>query len=100
MQRWWSLLGLALLSLILIAYALPFHAYVIELQADGSSLGEIPGEVIRFIGLAIGSVPLVILAALALFSRRFRAWAIPCKFTGSAMIIGTLILGLFLRSLD
>lgn len=90
---------MALLILILIAYAVPFHGFLIEPEPDGSSLGEIPAEVIRFVGLAIASVPLVILGTLALFFRRFRAWATPWKFVGSALIIGLPLLGLIFGSL-
>src|ERR1700730_6831825 len=98
MHRWRILLSLALLILLMTAHALPFHNYVIELQPDGKSLGEISAETIRALGIALASIPLVVLSALSLFAPRFRASATPWKFVGAAFIVGVMALGLIFRS--
>jgi hypothetical protein len=98
MHRWRILLSLALLILLMIARALPFHNCVIELQPDGKSLGDISAEKIRALGIALASVPLAVLGVLAFLAQRFRAWATPWKFVGAALIIGVMALGLIFGS--
>ncbi|MGA3024143.1 MAG: hypothetical protein ABSF98_05185 [Bryobacteraceae bacterium] len=95
MRRWSALFGIAFVTLLLVAYIVPVHDCIIDLQPDGTNLGTIPSEQIRIAALVIASFPLVALAAIVTLSGTIRAKSKPVGGTcvGVATIVGFLMLG-------
>lgn len=89
---WLRSMGLAILTLVIASYVLPFHQVLIDLQPNGVNLGTITASEIRLAGFVIASFPLAVLGGITLLSKRFRAWGKPWKWTGSALILGLFLL--------
>jgi hypothetical protein len=91
MARWNKYFGLAFVGLILGTVILPFHDYFIELQPDGKTLGRISAWIVRFVAVAFGSLPLLILSVIAEKSQRvrlsLRLWSIAATSVLSFMLV-------------
>jgi hypothetical protein len=93
MRRWLTPVCVALAGLILTASILPFRDQTLELQADGKNLGRIPALVYRILAVALGSLPLWILAAAVGISRRLRASIHDAnKPVATAFVLGALLM--------
>jgi len=91
-----ALLGGATAILLTVAFAVSVPEYCVELQPDGTNLGCFPGEDIRLVGIAFGSIPLAMSAAMLSFSstRRMNAPV----YVGVALTVGLLMLIYLLRT--
>jgi len=91
-----ALLGGAIAILLTVAYAMSVPQYCMELQPDGTSLGCFRGEDIRLLGIAFGSIPLAMSAAM-IFSPGTRRMNAPV-YVGIAPSVGLLMLFYLLRT--
>jgi hypothetical protein len=91
-----ALLGGAIAILLTVAFAISVPQHCMELQPDGTSLGCFPGQDIRLVGIAFGSIPLAMSAAM-IFASGTRRMNVPV-YVGIALTLGLLMLIYLLRT--
>ena len=91
-----ALLGGAIAILLIVAFTISVPQYCIELQPDGKSLGCFPGQDIRLVGIAFGSIPLAMSAAM-IFASGTRRMKAPV-YVGIALAVSLLMLSYLLRT--